>query len=135
MSAALDAVDLESGALHGPWRLAWQRLAGDRVAVVSLAIVAVFIGMTVASFAGWIAADWSREVGVSHAPPAWFAGDVAKGTAATGMPGASAKGVAPQDDGGIVDPLAGVLAELRAGSAGAGGGAGTAAGEDRKSVV
>jgi peptide/nickel transport system permease protein len=53
----------------GLWALAWRRLRGDKVAMVSLAVVALFLAMLVLSSAGLIAADWEREVGVNYAPP------------------------------------------------------------------
>jgi peptide/nickel transport system permease protein len=51
------------------WRAAWRRLGTDRVGVISLAIVAVFLVMVLASSVGLIARDWQREVGVPNAPP------------------------------------------------------------------
>ena len=49
----------------GLWALAWKRLRSDGVAMVSLAIVAVFLVMMVLSGTGLIAKDWAKEVGVS----------------------------------------------------------------------
>jgi len=40
----------------GLWRLAWRRLCADRVAMVSLAVVAAFLLMLVLSAGGLIAA-------------------------------------------------------------------------------
>ncbi len=51
------------------WRLAWKRLCADRVAMVSLAVVLLFIGMLLLSMVGWIASDWEKEAGVHYAPP------------------------------------------------------------------
>ena len=51
------------------WRLAWKRLCADRVAMVSLAVVLLFIGMLLLSLVGLIAADWEKEAGVHYAPP------------------------------------------------------------------
>src|SRR5438876_9716130 len=53
----------------GLWALAWKRLRSDRVAMVSLAIVAVFLVMMLLSATGLLAKDWAREVGVNYAPP------------------------------------------------------------------
>ncbi len=51
------------------WRLAWKRLCADRVAMVSLGVVLLFIGMLLLSLAGLIASDWEKEAGVHYAPP------------------------------------------------------------------
>ena len=51
------------------WRLAWKRLCADRVAMVSLAVVLLFIGMLLLSLAGLVASDWEKEAGVHYAPP------------------------------------------------------------------
>jgi peptide/nickel transport system permease protein len=57
----------------GLWALAWRRLRADKVAMVSLAVVAAFLVMLVLSASGLIVSDWEQEVGVNYAPPA-FAG-------------------------------------------------------------
>jgi peptide/nickel transport system permease protein len=115
--------------------LAWRRLRGDKVAMVSLAVVALFLAMLVLSSTGLIVADWEQEVGVNYAPPS-FAGsagglvrkapaaasalpdnafdplaDDIKAIRAQGGQGAAA---AP-DMYGVTDPLAAEIAELRAG--------------------
>ncbi len=123
----------------GLWALAWRRLRGDKVAMVSLAVVALFLAMLVLSSAGLIVADWEEEVGVNYAPP-WFAGP-AGGLAAKAPP---APGAAVPDNAfdplaadiqairaqlgqgapaaldmhGVIDPLADELAELRNGTPG-----------------
>ena len=51
--------------------LAWRRLRADRLAMVSLAVVAAYLLMIALSGSGLIAADWDREVGVNYAPPAF----------------------------------------------------------------
>lgn len=56
----------------GVWRAAWQRLARDRVGMVSLAIVAAFIVLILFAAAGLVARDWQREVGVPYAPPTFI---------------------------------------------------------------
>jgi oligopeptide transport system permease protein len=58
----------------GLWTLAWRRLKQDRVGMVALAIVILFLAMMLASFTGLIARDWSKEAGVSYANPAFLAG-------------------------------------------------------------
>jgi peptide/nickel transport system permease protein len=57
----------------GLWALAWRRLRADRIAMVSLAVVCLFLVSVVLAAAGVVAADWEREVAVNYAPPT-FAG-------------------------------------------------------------
>ena len=122
----------------GLWALAWRRLRGDKVAMVSLAVVAAFLAMLVLSSTGLIVSDWEREVGVNYAPP-HFAG--AAGGLAQKSPGAqdtavpenafdplaedikairAQSGPAALDMFGVTDPLAAEMAALRAGVPGAG---------------
>jgi oligopeptide transport system permease protein len=58
----------------GLWRLAWRRLKRDKVGMVSLAVVVFFLLLMLGSYAGIVASDWSKEVGVSYANPAFMAG-------------------------------------------------------------
>jgi peptide/nickel transport system permease protein len=127
----------------GLWALAWRRLRADKVAMVSLAVVALFLAMLVLSSTGLIVADWEQEVGVNYAPPG-FAGaagglvqkspadtaavpdnafdplaDDIKAIRAQG--GQAAKGAAPAPEMyGVTDPLAAEMAELGAAAPGAG---------------
>jgi oligopeptide transport system permease protein len=55
----------------GLWTLAWRRLKRDKVGMFSLIVVAFFILLMLASYAGIVAGNWSKEVGVSYANP-WF---------------------------------------------------------------
>ena len=88
------------------WLLGARRLLEDRVGMVSAAIVAAFLLIAAASAAGLVARDWADEVGVSYAPPG-FLGSRAEQEKAQGA------AAGPQDDYGIVDPLAEELAEIR----------------------
>lgn len=54
------------------WKLAFQRLLRDRVAVVSFLIVMAFMLMIALSASGLIARDWNKEVAVRYAPPTLF---------------------------------------------------------------
>jgi peptide/nickel transport system permease protein len=94
------------------WVLAWKRLLADRVAMVSLAIVAAFLLLMLLSGTGLIAKDWSREVGVNYAPPSFVGAD-----AQTAAPAAAASATAPSQDTGdeipVPDPLADALAAIR----------------------
>ena len=110
----------------GLWALAWRRLRGDQIAMISLSIVAIFVAMMLASSLGLIAGDWSKEIGINYAPPTWFRDDVPP------APTPGAPEVKPQDDPGVqasatdskgaedtkeessvIDPLADVLKEVR----------------------
>jgi len=94
--------------------LAWRRLCRDRVGKVSLVVVLLFLALAAASSAGWIARDWSQEVGVSYAPPGFQGPDEA--VAARSGESVSAPTAA---DSAAVDPLADDIAQLRQGLAGA----------------
>jgi peptide/nickel transport system permease protein len=94
--------------------LAWLRFCGDRVGLVSLAVVVIYFAIVAVSRFGWIAGDWSKEVGVSYAPPSVMGPDAAPVAAAA--PDATSAPAA--DDTGVVDPLAEELAEIRKGLAG-----------------
>ena len=94
----------------GLWGLAWRRLRADRVAMVSLAVVAAFLLMLGLSASGLIVADWEAEVGASYAPPGFVgAAQVAPVTASA--PAATAPALPlPANP---FDPLADELAQLR----------------------
>ena len=115
----------------GLWALAWRRLRSDRVAMVSLAIVAFFIGQMILSATGLIARDWSKEVGVNYAPPS-FLGPEEAAPAAPGASGAPAPSASdqPTEIPEIKDPLADALAAI----AGQGAAAKSAAPEEGKTV-
>jgi peptide/nickel transport system permease protein len=127
----------------GLWALAWRRLRADRVAMLALAVVALFLLMLVLSSSGLIVSDWEDEVGVNYAPPSFVggAGELAAppGKAAHATPDnqfdpladdiralrAELEQGAPAalDMYGVTDPLAADLAALRAGMGGAAGAA------------
>jgi peptide/nickel transport system permease protein len=98
----------------GLWALAWRRLRADKVAMVSLTIVAAFLLLMVLSGTGLIAKNWSKEVGVNYAPPSFVGADAetpgsaAGPTASTGSPESEAPTELP-----VVDPLADALAAIR----------------------
>ena len=111
----------------GLWALAWRRLKADRVAMISLVIVAFFVAMMLASSLGLVAGDWSKEVGTNYAPPTWFKDDVAPppppgapegkpqdDPTVQAEPHAEGKGAEDRkDESSVVDPLADVLKEVR----------------------
>jgi oligopeptide transport system permease protein len=93
----------------GMGRLAWRRLRRDRIGMASLAIVAAFLALMCASYAGLIARHWDAEVGVSYANPGFMA-------AAVNYEGRAAKradplAAVPPVDLADVDPLAPRYAE------------------------
>ena len=106
--------DIQHAVSPGVWELAWKRLWRDRVAIVSLAIVALFLVMMVLSGTGLIAKDWAKEVGVNYAPPTFQGPDVetAGPGAAAGASSAEAASDQPTELP-VQDPLADALAAIR----------------------
>ena len=91
----------------GLWALAWRRLRADRVAMVALAVVALFLAMLALSSAGLVAADWEKEVGVNYAPPSFI------GAQDSFLAGAAGRRAGPPPPNAF-DPLAEDIAQLRA---------------------
>ena len=114
----------------GLWTLAWRRLCRDRVAMVSLTIVAAFLLMMVASALNLVAGDWAREVGINYAPPSFLEPEAAPAVPGpTGTPNQqdavpeaavpaaatpAAVGAEAAAASTIVDPLAEVMKEIEA---------------------
>ena len=99
----------------GLWALAWRRLRADKVAMVSLTIVAAFLLLMVLSGTGLIAKNWSKEVGVNYAPPSFVGADAETAGNAAGPTASSAgstESEAPTELP-VVDPLADALAAIR----------------------
>ena len=88
----------------GLWMLAWRRLRHDGVGMVSLVVVAFFILLMAASYAGIVAGDWSKEKGVSYANPSFMAG--AENLEAKAMAQKQAAAKSPPVDLSDIDPLA-----------------------------
>lgn len=95
----------------GLWTLAWRRLIADRVAVVSMVVVALFLLLMLASALNVLGAGWSEEVAVGYAPPS-FVGASVKRTAANAVKREDA--ALNAYPGTVKDPLAAEIAELRA---------------------
>jgi len=111
--------DVPHAVSPGLWALAWRRLRTDRVAMVSLAIVAAFLVMIALSATGLIAKDWAREEGVNYAPPTFVGPEAATAPAgvATGAPAAGAPSSGESEaDLEVPDPLADALAAIKAGA-------------------
>jgi len=111
------ARDVPHAVSPGLWTLAWRRLRADRVGMVSLAIVLLFILMMILSGTGLVAGDWAREVGVNYAPPTWAAGEAdTSSVPAAGVPNASVPAGTGSDaeyKSSVVDPIGDVIAELK----------------------
>src|SRR5215472_10964025 len=92
----------------GVWTLAGKRLWRDRVAMVSLAIVALFLVQMILSGTGLIAKDWAKEVGVNYAPPTFQGPDTETAGPAAAASGATPSQAAPDEptELPVQDPLA-----------------------------
>ena len=100
----------------GIWQLAWQRLKRDRVAMVSLVVVALFMFVILLSALGLVAKNWDDQVGVSFATPT-FSGSAESGealSAEAALPELAVPKDATMVDLHDVDPLADVLPEIAA---------------------
>jgi len=99
----------------GLWALAWRRLRSDRVAMVSLGIVAFFLVQMILSGTGLIAKDWAKEVGVNYAPPTFIGPEqrTPAPIAETGMQAPPAATDKPTEIPEIKDPLADALDAIR----------------------
>ena len=95
----------------GLWATAWRRLRRDRVGSFSLALVLLFFAIMAASGLGLIAQDWSREVGVSYAPPGFMGPDSGAPPGVLPSPRETLPFPAPEETA-IADPLAETLAEI-----------------------
>jgi oligopeptide transport system permease protein len=108
------AASVASGRSEGVWRAAARRFSGDRVGMVSLAIVAVFLVVVVLAGVGAIAGQWQNEVAVSNAPPT-FMGPKPKPALPVVAPGQAASAPEAEAVNNIdisdVDPLAPRYAE------------------------
>ena len=85
---------------EGVWRAAWRRLRQDKVGVVSLGVVLLFVLMIVLTATGLVAGGWQKEVGVPSAPPSFMGPAKAVESEAIAGP------TGPPVDISAVDPLA-----------------------------
>ncbi len=85
---------------EGVWAASWRRMKADKVGMVSMAIVAFFLLMVIASASGLLAKDWQKEVGVPNAPPTFM------GPAPAEASGVIAQPKGPNVDLSDIDPLA-----------------------------
>ena len=85
---------------EGVWAASWRRLKSDKVGMVCMTIVALFLALVALSSAGLVAEDWQHEVGVPNAPPIFMGPSPPEATGAVVGP----KG--PNVDLSDIDPLA-----------------------------
>jgi peptide/nickel transport system permease protein len=57
---------------EGVWHAAWRRMRSDRVGMVSMGVVLLFVLLIVLTATRLVASDWQREVGVPSAPPTFM---------------------------------------------------------------
>ena len=109
MSAVLDITAVtQARRSEGVWAAAARRFKGDRVGMVSLAIVVIFLLVAIAAGLGLVAGNWQQEVGVPNAPPTFMGPAPKTETAAIAQP------QGPNVDLSAVDPLAPRYAEWAA---------------------
>ncbi len=85
---------------RGVWSAAATRFRTDRVGMVSLVIVVLFLLLVIAAGLGLVAKDWQAETGVPDAPPTFM------GPAAPTESTAIAAPAGPNVDISAIDPLA-----------------------------
>ncbi|MCA6218145.1 ABC transporter permease [Ideonella sp. B7] len=90
---------------EGVWQAAWRRFKGDKVGLVAMVVVALFLALIALSAAGLVARGWQNEVGVPNAPP------TVMGPRAADPNQPRAESLAPNVDLSDVDPLAPRYAE------------------------
>lgn len=100
--SSLDDVQQKS---EGVWHAAWRRFKADRVGLVSLVVVVLFLVLILLAALGLVAKNWQDEVGVPNAPPTFMGPAPAKASGAIAVP----KG--PNVDLSDIDPLAPRYAE------------------------
>jgi oligopeptide transport system permease protein len=85
----------------GIWAQAWGRLKNDKMGLVSMVVVALFIVLVLLAQLGLVAKGWQKEVGTPFAPP-HFIGKIADGSQTTAIDSIAGANVDISD----VDPLA-----------------------------
>ncbi|MDN3543133.1 ABC transporter permease [Kinneretia asaccharophila] len=85
---------------EGVWAASWRRMRADKVGMVCMTIVGLFLLLVIASGAGLVAKDWQKEVGVANAPPTFM------GPAPAEAMGTIATPKGPNVDLSDIDPLA-----------------------------
>ncbi len=78
MTTAVNTASIGIERSPGLWSLAWKRLLRDKIAIVSMVIVATFLLLALASAVGLVAGGWNSEIAKNYAPPTWFKGSAAQ---------------------------------------------------------
>ena len=91
---------------RGVWSAAATRFRTDRVGMVSLVVVVLFLLVVIAAGVGLVAKDWQAELGVPDAPPTFMGPAAATESAAIAAP------AGPNVDISAIDPLAPRYKEL-----------------------
>lgn len=100
---------------HGLWALGWRRLRKDRVGMISLAVVAVYVLICIGGALGFVGATWRDEVAKPYAPPTLLQQFIPQGAELTGE---NIRAANADDDAGRTglsaanDPLAALLAGI-----------------------
>jgi peptide/nickel transport system permease protein len=111
MSAgAMAFAPVAAASSRGLWRLALRRLKRDRLGLASFVVVLAFLAVSLASALGLVAADWEREIAVSHAPPGFLGARPPAPDTATAGPDSAAN--SPAQTTGIDDPLRETLEQI-----------------------
>jgi peptide/nickel transport system permease protein len=104
MSAVIDTSHVDTRTRptrsESVWLAAARRFRGDRVGMVSLVVVALFLLLVLAAAVGLVGKDWQSETGVPNAPPTFL------GPAPPAENLAIAAPSGPNADISAVDPLA-----------------------------
>ena len=85
---------------RGVWSAAATRFRTDRVGMVSLVVVVLFLLLVIAAGLGLVAKDWQAETGVPDAPPTFMGPAAATESTAVAAP------TGPNIDISAIDPLA-----------------------------
>jgi peptide/nickel transport system permease protein len=85
---------------EGVWHAAWRRFKSDRIGLVALVVVALFVLLIALSALGLVASNWQAEVGVPDAQPTFM------GPAPPQVKGAIESPKGPNVDLSDIDPLA-----------------------------
>jgi peptide/nickel transport system permease protein len=114
---ANDSSGITSRASPGLWVLAWRRLRSDKVAMIALTIVSLYLLALVLSSTGLLARDWESEVGINYAPPTFVGAQSAaeQRLLSNDVVAVGSAALPPPDN--PLDPIGDVIRELRAGLA------------------
>ncbi len=64
-------ITIEEKPARSIWGEAWLRLRKNKLAMICLAIIALYVTIAILVAAGIVAKDWDKSVGKSYEPPSW----------------------------------------------------------------